>query len=387
MPTASLASSLLVALGQLAPPTRLSTQSSWIAVAFIGLVLGSIFLTAVFGEWRARARTAALRRAIEGKIGPLAPGNCVLKGTIETDAPDGRAIAIELLQVGADHVSAQGTHHSWTEVARRVDARPFYLRLEDGRLVRVEPDSRTFVVDALDGVKRTDRNQRVRSAEVKHGDHVFVIGTLVEGFDPRAQIDGGYRGANGKSLVVRAPRGRSMLVSTEVPTQRHMRKEGFHGNWALGIATLLLMVHGLAFGNFYLLAFTGTPVEATVTELARRYHRSKTGGYYSYRLIARYENVSGNTVTVSDEVSPLAAYDEAVSPGSRVTFTVSTASARVAQVGRAPGVSVLAVILAAFAAIFTALLYVLSVLSSRPWYERKRVVERGAGPSALSTSA
>jgi hypothetical protein len=283
MPTASLASSLLVALGQLAPTTRLSTQSSWLAVGLIGLVLGSLFLTAVVGEWRARARAAALRRAIEGQIGPLAPGDCVLKGTIETDDPEGRAIAIELLQFGADHHSSQGLFHTWTEVARRVDARPFYLRLEDGRLVRVEPDARAFVVDALDGVKRTDLNQRMRSAEVRRGDHVFVIGTLVEGFDPRAQIDGGYRGANGKSLVVRAPRGRSMLVSTEVPTQRHLRKEGFHGNWALGIAALLLMVHGLAFGNFYLLAFTGTPVDATVTELARRYHRNKIGGAYSHR--------------------------------------------------------------------------------------------------------
>ncbi|MFO0559930.1 MAG: hypothetical protein U0269_18060 [Polyangiales bacterium] len=381
MPNASLSTALLSLIGQFSPVGRMSFENSAIAVFVVGFImLGGLFAIAVFGEWRARRRAAALRRAVEGKIGPLAPGECVLKGTIETDDPDGRAIAIELLQTGQTYNTKNGVGHTWSETARRVDARPFYLRLEDGRAVRVEPDQRVFVVDTLDGTRRTEFNQRVRSAEVRKGDHVFVIGTLVEGYDPRAQVEGGYRGAKGKSLVVRAKTGRTMLVSTEVPTERHVRREGFHGNWALVFALAMLLVHGIGFGRFLLLATTGTPVTAAATERTREYHRTKNGGYYSYHLTARYENVSGHMVTVNDEISLNAFISDDTMPGARVPFVVSTASSRIAQVGSEPGVSVLAVIFSTMASLLLAGVYAATVKSTRPWYEQKRVVEHGSGP-------
>lgn len=381
MPHTSLSPALLSLLGQLTPSGRMSFENSAIAVFVVGFVLlGGLFAIALFGEWRARRRAAALRRAVEGKIGPLAVGECVLKGTIETDDPEGRAIAIELLQTGKTFNTKNGIGHTWTETARRVDARPFYLRLEDGRAVRVEPDQRVFVVDTLDGARRTEFNQRVRSAEVRKGDHVFVIGSLVEGYDPRAQVEGGYRGAKGKSLVLRAKNGRSMLVSTEVPTQRHVRREGFHGNWALVFALAMLLVHGLGFGRFLLLATTGTHVTASVTDRTREYHRTKNGGFYSYHLSARYENVSGHMVTVDDEISLNAFLSDETAQGARVPFVVSTSSSRIAQVGTEPGVSVLAVIFATLASLLLGTIYWASVRGTRPWYEQKRVVEHGSGP-------
>jgi hypothetical protein len=381
MPNAALSSALLSMLGQLAPSSRLSYEGSWLAVAIAGFaMLGGLFAIAVFGEWRARRRAASLRRAVEGKIGPLAAGECVLKGVIETDEPDGRAIAIELLQNGQNYNSKNGVGHTWTETARRVDARPFYLRLEDGRAVRVEPDQRVFVVDALDGTRRTEFNQRVRTAEVHRGDQVFVIGTLVEGYDPRAQLEGGYRGAKNKSLILRAPNRRSMLVSTEVPTERHVRREGFHGNWALVMGLAFLLVHGFGFGQFYMLAATGTTVMATVTDHSTQHHRTKNGGYRTYHLSARYENVSGHMVTVTDETSLNAYFSEQTAVGSRVPFVVASASSRLAQVGTQPGVSTLATILSGLAAAFLAMIYGITVSATRPWYEKKKVVEHGAGP-------
>lgn len=380
MPQTALSPALLSLLGQLVPGSRLTFENSVIAVVVVGLaLLGGLFATAVFGEWRARRRAAALRRAVEGKLGPLAPGEAVLKGIIETDEPDGRAIAIELLQTGQNFQNKNGVSHAWTETARRVDARAFYLRLEDGRAVRVEPDQRVFVVDALDGVRRLEFNQRVRSAEVRRGDQVFVIGALVEGYDPRAQVEGGYRGAKGKALVLRSPKGRAMLVSTEVPSERYVRREGFHGNWALGFALAFMLINGLAFGKFLVLATSGTSVMASVADRTMQYHRQKNGGYYSYHLQARYENVSGHMVTVEDEIHRNAFTDSEVAPGARVPFVVSTGSSRIAQIGTQPGVHAGAVVAAAFFSTMLALLYAVVVRATRPWYERKRVVEQGAG--------
>lgn len=380
MHTASIPSSLLSLVAQHSSFTRFDYDQSWLGVAIVGfLLLGGLFFTAVFGEWRARRRAAALRRAIEGRIGPLAPGECVLRGTIETDEPDGRAIAVELLQVGQNYQTKNGMGHTWTETARRVDARAFYLRLEDGRAIRVEPDQRVFVVDALDGARRVEFNQRVRTAEVRKGDQVFVIGALVEGYDPRAQVDGGYRGAKGKSLVLRSSKGRAMLVSTEAPTERHVRREGFHGNWALATALAFVLVNGIAFGTFHVLAWTGTSVEATVVDRTQEYHRTKNGGYFSYHLKGRYENVSGHTVYVNDEISRVAYTANETEPGQRVTFTVSTASSRIAQIGNKPGVSVASVLISGFLSLILAAIYYGSVRATRPWYDRKKVVEHGHG--------
>jgi|LNFM01.1.fsa_nt_gb hypothetical protein len=380
MHTASVHSSLLSLLAQHTPHTRFDYDASWIAVSIVGFVLlGGLFFTAVFGEWRARRRAAALRQAIEGKIGPLAPGECVLRGVIETDEPDGRAVAIELLQTGQNYQTKNGMSHTWSETARRVDARAFYLRLEDGRAVRVEPDQRVFVVDTLDGTRRVEFNQRVRTAEVRKGDHVYVIGALVEGYDPRAQIDGGYRGAKGKSLIVRAPKGRAMLLSTEAPTERHVRREGFHGNWALVTALAFVLINGIAFGSFHVLAWTGTTVEASVVGRTSEYHRTKNGGYHSYHLQARYENVSGHMVTVNDEISRAAYTDELTEPGRRVSFTVSRSSARIAQIGNKPGVSAVAAFVSGLLSMILAGIYLATVRATRPWYDRKKVVEHGAG--------
>jgi hypothetical protein len=380
MSIASLSTALLATLARLSPSSRLSFDASLIAVFVVGFgLIGGLLAVSVFGEWRARRRAAALRRAVEGKIGPLAAGECVLRGVIETDDPDGRAIAIELLQSGHTQQMKNGPQQVWQETARRVDARPFYLRLEDGRSVRVEPDQRVFVVDALDGTRRTEFNQRVRTAEVRRGDSVFVIGSLTEGFDPHAQIESGYRGAKSKSLVLRAPARRSMLVSTEVPTERHVRREGFHGNWALAFGVVFLLVHGLAFGRFHLLTLSGTNVQATVADRTQQYHRTKNGGYYSYHLAARYENVSGHTVSVTDEVSRDAFSDSETEPGQRVPFVVSTFSAGVAQVGTSPGISTFACLMSGFFTLLLAVAYGVSITSTRPWYERKRVTEYAPG--------
>ncbi|MBL8680824.1 MAG: hypothetical protein JNK05_16715 [Myxococcales bacterium] len=380
MQTASVSSSLLSLLAQHASFSRFDYDQSWVGVAIVGfLLLGGLFFTAVFGEWRARRRAAALRQAIEGKTGPLAPGECVLRGTIETDDPDGRAVAVELLQVGQNYQTKNGPAHTWTETARRVDARAFYLRLEDGRAVRVEPDQRVFVVDALDGARRVEFNQRVRTAEVRKGDQVYVIGSLVEGYDPRAQVDGGYRGAKGKSLVVRSSKGRAMLVSTEAPTERHVRREGFHGNWALLTALAFVLINGIAFGSFHILAWTGTNVEATVVERTQQYHRTKNGGYYSYHLRAQYENVSGHRVSVTDEVSRTAFTADETEPGRRVMFTVSPASSRIAQIGSKPGVTVASVLVSGLLSLILATIYYATVRGTRPWYDRKKVVEHGSG--------
>jgi hypothetical protein len=376
----SLISSLSLVGQTLAPSSRLTTEHSTIAVFVVGVLMaGGLLAVACLAEWRSRRRAAAMRAALSGKVGPLRPGQTVLRGIVETDTPDGRAVALELRQIGENIQGKNGMQHRWTEVSRSVDARPFYLRLEDGRAVRVEPDSRVFIVDQLDKVDRQIREVRTRIAEIRHGDMVYAIGTLVEGYDPKAQTESGYRGTNAKTLVLRAENRRAMLLSTEVPTERHVRREGFHGNWALAIAALMVAVHLFAFGTFEILALTGTEVRATVVERHSETHRTKNGSYQSYHLSAQYENVSGHINHVRDELNPSAFYAPETSAGQTVSFVVSRYSSGVAQIGASPGVSFAQMFISAMLTGLLGLLYVISIRTSRPWYEKSKVVDWANG--------
>lgn len=377
----ALLQSPLSLLGQsLTPLTRLSNENSTIAVIAVGLVLtGGLLLAACIGEWRARRRAAAMRAAISGKLGPLRAGQTVLRGMVESDSPDGRAVAVELRQVGQVIQTKSGPQAQWTEVDRTVEAKPFYLRLEDGRLVRVEPDQRVFVVDQLDDVRRDSRVTRTRSAVIRHGDMVFAIGDLVEGYDPRAQSDAGYRGTRAKTLVLRASKGRSMLLSTEAPSERHVRREGFHGNWALVLGALMLGIHLFAFGTFELLTFTGTNVNATVVERHTVLHRTKNGSHLSYHLSAQYENVTGHNVRVTDEIAPMAYGDAMTNEGASVPFVVSKYNSNVAQIGTAPELPSVNLGIAVLLSLIVGFVYLGSIRQSRPWYEQRKVVEYEGG--------
>jgi hypothetical protein len=363
----------LALLAQLAPSSRASFTTSLVAVLVITVGLfGVPFVIAVLGEWRARRRAAALRLAVEGRLGPLKPGETVLAGVIESDDSPGRVVAVEMQQVRVTYAVKGGTQTRWDEVSREVSARPFHLRLEDGRSVRVEPDARTFVVDALDGTRNEFADRRVRSAEVSVGDRVFVIGTLAPGFDPRVQVQSGYRGQRSEALVLRPPAGGRMLVSTEVPTERHIRREGFHGNWAMVFAVALLLTHLTGFRTFDVLALSGEPVTATVTERTQRWVRLKNGGYYQQQVTAEYENVSGRRIVLRDDLS--AAGGASLLVGQPVTFVVSSFSANIAQV-ESPGISILSIVFSSLLGVLLCIVYGASERQNRPWYDQRRFSE------------
>jgi hypothetical protein len=386
MPDPALSARLLLSvLAQLAPNSRVSYEKSLALVALVSLgLLGVPLAIGIVSEWRARRRAAALRRAVDGQLGPLVAGECVLAGVIESEDGPGRVVGVELHQKCTEIRTKNGTSYRWDETSRQVDARPFHLRLDDGRSVRIEPDGRTFVVDALDGVRMIDSKQRVRTAEVSAGDRVFVLGELVPGYDPRAQLQSGYRGDRAGSLVVRAHARRPMLVSTEVPSARHVRREGFHGNWALVFTVALLLTHLLAFRTFDVLALTGTRVEATVIDRTVRWESTKRGGHFRHFVTAQYENVSGRLVTIEDEVSPASVDTLAV--GRRGVFTVSTFSAAIAAVGERPGVGGVAAFITIFLSGLLVFFYRLTTSASRPWYEQAKIVEYGAGSFATAPS-
>ena len=60
-----------------------------------------------------------------------------------------------------------------------------------------------------------------------------------------------------RGLVLRAPSRRPLVVSREKPEDRHARREGFHGRWALGLAVAMVFLQLGLFGQYHLLAFTG----------------------------------------------------------------------------------------------------------------------------------
>ncbi|MDP3277163.1 MAG: hypothetical protein Q8Q09_18370 [Deltaproteobacteria bacterium] len=357
----------------LSPTSRLDPQAGFVSVIAVGVLFtGALLAIATLNEWRARKRAASMRDAVAGKIGPLKVGDTVLRGTVETEEPHDVALAMQIYPIGFNQLKPNGQRAQAHEVVRRVDARTFYLRLEDGRAVRVEPDSQVFVETAPTSGIAGDDYRTSRRDEVRGGDQVYILGTLFEGNDPRVQSDAGYRGAPQRSLVMRAPRNGSMFVTNQTPTTRHLRREGFHGNWALLFGALAMVMHLGAFGSYWVLLATGTQVQATVleTHMGRGPLRSGLTNHVS----ARYENVSGHQVTVRDECAFPRENPEALADGARVPFVVSTYSAQIAQIGTNPSVSLVRIIAALLGLFAAAGAYALSTRASRPWFERIKIV-------------
>jgi hypothetical protein len=155
----------------------------------LGLVL-------VFTLWLRRhaLRDAAEARSLEATANaPLRPGPATIVGHVDGGAGDA-FVTIELAQRRQKvQKSNGGGYVEWRETSRRVEARPFYVKRQNGERVRVEPDERVFLVDRLDGQGGQEGQEdqaggagleRRRTATLRTGERVCVTGVLVPGIDP-----------------------------------------------------------------------------------------------------------------------------------------------------------------------------------------------------------
>ena len=88
-------------------------------------------------------------------------------------------VSIRIQQSGREYKVKSQLRHKWTEWNRLVEAKPFELRLASGATLRVEPGEDVLLVDWLGKEARPSANERVRVAELRPHERVFIEGELV----------------------------------------------------------------------------------------------------------------------------------------------------------------------------------------------------------------
>jgi hypothetical protein len=217
------------------------------ALAWVGGTgLALLVTAAVFYLCRRalRRRETCEQAALEADLSAARPGIVALAGTIE--ALDGEdppvAVTVEEAKEAID----------WKETGRRVEARPFVLRLASGARVEVQPGEAPLLRDALDVVEQLGRengaDRRRRTARLAAGERVFVRG-LLRAQDP-ADGGGPYRATAERAVIGPPPRGR-MVLSTEALTgELGDRATGLE--FQLGALVATFVVSQLLYVGFYI---------------------------------------------------------------------------------------------------------------------------------------
>lgn len=196
------------------------------------VVLGAFILAATTtlsllgGWWRCRSR-AAQARALTRAQPALTPGDAIVTGTVALAPGESHAVRLDIEQAGEEYYDS-GEWVRWTEVERRLSVRPFYLQLEGGHWLRVEPSSNVRLMDDLHGAVLVDRRHRTRSAELTVGERITAVGRL--------SFEGDAHG--NPNWVLREPPGAPLLLASlplEAPFARHQRALG----WTLGVCAVL----------------------------------------------------------------------------------------------------------------------------------------------------
>jgi hypothetical protein len=354
------------------PSWRSTPQStSAVMVAFGVILLGGLFAYFLAARALHKRRARAAANSVRDPNRPLAPGDTVLSGKVSLDT-EGDAVVVAIDQVGKEWTHKGNWHHSWKESRRTVTVQPFYLVRPSGERVRVEPDQRVFLVDRLDGVKANGTTQRVRTATLRAGEPVHIVGTLVRGFDPQ---QGGYRDA-GPALVLRPPRSGRMLISTEPLDARFAKRARLHQGLAIAAFFALAFTHGIMFVRHHQLTVFGSTIDAEITDSRswRVWHKPRrSSGYWVYHYeITAHDPRLGKLI---DEVSSHFYADVQRGNVTRAPFVVAGSTY---QVGAASESGTRIGLFTVFALGF-ALVCGIILGSTLPWYERKRIVETASG--------
>lgn len=235
-------------------PLVLAPTASLLVVVLLGIVaIAALFALAMVHARRASrwADQEATRAGAE-----LRPGRVLVQGIVEA-AGDAPVLGLTVLQRGRQFETDHDVRHLWTERARRVEARPFHLVLDDGTRVRVDADRRTIVVAPFAGSRAGGPAERARLAAIAPGARVWIDGVVRRGSP-----------SDGDAFVLAAarPLGR-LLVATAAPESFHRERAAWHRRWAKRFAFLFVALQLLAFGRYWALRFAGRVVEAPVASV------------------------------------------------------------------------------------------------------------------------
>lgn len=368
-----------------APVDRLTHDHSYYLVfGLFGvvLVLGVAALCVLAWWSRAQARGA------DAQVTPIAAfraGRVLFAGAVELvpgerDAP----VLLTLQQHGEQRRSKNGQFVLWTETGRWYKTRPFYLRLENGALVRVEPGKRVDLVDALELPTRDALSAtRTRHARLGADEKVWLGGHLSLGLDPlglatQAARPAGYREAPHQHWVLKPSPGRRLFASSEPVSKRFNDNAKFYLGWALGWLALGALIHGVAFREYHQLRRHGVDAMAQVLSTDRYQTRTKNG--YVTHYVAVVASPYAPSQTVREEVSADAWVRLQESLAS-VPVVVDRRHPESLQIGgrRELGSTIVGSLLAYFAffVAFGGMLY--HGFWRRPWYTRKKFNETEPG--------
>lgn len=345
----------------------------WSSILIDGFgTLGVAIVTALALRYRARElRDAAAADASTHVNRDLAPGPCVLRGRVEYAQDANWAVRVDVDQEGDEHESSGVWTYKWTEKNRRVHIAPFYVRLESGRRIRIEPSDDVLLVDEMNGVVRIDLKKRTRYAELVPGETIYASGLLVRAPDPENNaLTSGYRNS-AESLVLRPPASGSMLLSTEPLGARFRARAAFYAGAAKWIVASAIFLHALFFG-FHARRYLGQTENASIDRLEHYTTRDEGNEVFRYRVDVQ----TNDGLPIVSHV-PYSVYQR-LTPGMQIPIRrIRGALANSSSLGAGVTSHSSALIFPAFL-LLAWVAYRHLEKTSRPWYERE-VNDSGSG--------
>jgi hypothetical protein len=366
-----------------------------VTVALVGIVGFFALVMVAIGLWRQAATRARAAKVAETEADKraLAPGYAIVHGEVETD-DDQPAVTVRIHQFGREYNGKGGMRHRWTEFERQVDARPFFLRLASGEKVKVLPGDNVFLVDVLSSDPRPKRAwssfqvapkplgvpfapQRVRVAELSAKDSAYACGRLAP---PTPAV--AYRGGE-ENYTLHPPAGGKMLISAEPLEKRYASRARFHGGWAIALAAALLFANGVLFRAYWMELVWGRNVVANVTQTRTWTTHDKHGPVQHYALNA-IANVDGNDAPLASSTNygfyAFVKAERAAGRPVEVPFIVVPFQVTTADLGTRPTLNLFTCIFSLFFLIAVVVGYLAHARHTRPWYDRKKVIDIGPGP-------
>jgi hypothetical protein len=354
-----------------------SQASSEMSVTFFGafvvLAIGGMLSLSAFFWWSSRRRAR-----LEENFDPnarLQDGVSVVFGRVETD-DGGPAVILRVQQRAREWQYKGAWNHAWEEVHRELHVRPFIVRTANGTTVRVEPPNPVQVRGEFTSRVRHNHTERTEVLEIKHGAEIHVYGALSGSSQQSTTM--AYR-AGGTMPVLSAATAAPMVISTEKPGAQPRARAKMHRNMGIALAAWLLIAVTMVFQQFVVLAVTGDVVQAQVTATRqwREWVKPKNSrGYWRYHYELRAES-DGNVFV--DEVSNTIYMMAASGQLPRAPFMVSSVSPSVHQFGNDLHTGQGRLGVAILLALVFACVYPGVSLSTRPWYQKKKLKQQLAG--------
>lgn len=252
------------------------------AVALVVLGAVALWLFCLREMRRAQAATGEAK-ALFATQSALRDGARFVAGKVEYAEGESIAARVTITQQGHE-IRGKSTSHEWNEIERRIESRPFYLRLDTGERVRIEAkDAEVLLVDKLDKEHWVERDRRMRRAELDLGERAIAEGILRKKHDPEAAGEG-YRGPGVGWVLV--PLAGKIHLSTESLERRHeLRARAFRR--ALFFVPLFAALAMAPLYSYGKRAFEGRDVEAQF--YGRRYFETRNNkGHITPHWVARY---------------------------------------------------------------------------------------------------